>query len=672
MKRAIAVGTVLLLLSLAAHAEQPKLLFDEAHEERNTLSLERAMQLDPDHPDWHLFDSMAQDLATSYQLDRGTAKLSQAVLEGYRILVISAPLAGFSDTEVEEVERFVRSGGGLLILADSDIDSKINDLAAPFGIRFLGNGVISSASTGEDVNSYVVASDHCVSSNVTVFAGNWGAAIDSYAAASVLLRTSNDTWYDADINGEYDPGESRGPFVTGVALEYGAGRVVALSDNAFIDDYWDSAEGNRKLFINAIEWLARLCDRPTDANNAVSTEIPGLDYVGNPHLAAFPDGSGMELARSVYDLQAWHGRLYIGAGEREMNAGPVPVVSYDPAPGQFDEEFVVDEEVILDYVACGERLYIPGSDATESWDSGNIYFHDGAGWTKRRTLDGAIHVFDAAEFDGLLFASGMAVTSQDPLLGGGAIYVSKDLGESWERELWLATGIAGLDVYDPIRPDVSGFTELLEFNGKLYAYGFGLPHLYVYEEGEGFVYVDVDLFPGVLTRTGMTCDSLPATEALIAPPDTTAKEWGRIYEELGICIQGRIHAPVEYGQRLVYVGRTDYIGHLNFHSVDDHYLFAASQFQPEMIEQLQMPLPDQAPRDLLVLQDMLYMLTTRQRGDEFETRIYTTTDLRNWEEVASFEFDAPAYSFEYLSGWIYIGFGGENSGSGCIYRLAIP
>ncbi|MFC2081557.1 glycoside hydrolase TIM-barrel-like domain-containing protein [Candidatus Bipolaricaulota bacterium] len=645
------------------------ILFDEAHRERNTISFDRATELNPDHPEHCLFGHMAEELSASYQLDRATDGVTRDVLEKYRVLIISAPRGGFEDEEVQEVETFVRSGGGLLILGDAGIGAPINELAAPFGIHFLEDGLLRFSSGEEDVPSYVAtASDHCVTSGIEVFSGNWGTAIDSSEGTTILLQTSHDAWHDANDDGVLNLGEAEGPFVTGVALEYGEGRIVALSDNAFVDDYWDSVEGNRRLFTNAIDWLAGLCDHPTDEENAVSKEIPGLGYVGNPHLTAFPDGSGMELARAVYDLQAWNGRLYIGAGEREMNAGPVPVISYDPITDQFSEEFVVDEEVILDYVASDDRLYIPGSDATESWDSGNIYVNGGSGWTKHRTLDGAIHVFDAAEFDGLLFAAAMTVTSQDPLLGGGSIYVSEDLGESWERELWLATGVAGVEVYDPARPDVSGFTELFEFKDRLYAYGYGLPHLYVYEEGKGFVFVDVDMFPGVLTSTGVTCESLPATEALLAPPDTTAGEWGRIYEELGICIDGRIHAPVEYGDKLVYVGRSDYI-HQNFHSIDEHYLFAATQLKPGMIEQVQMPHPGQAPRDLLVLEDTLYLLTTQESGDTFETGIYRTSDLSNWEEVEAFEFDAPAYSFEHLGGYIYIGFGGEGSGSGCIYRL---
>jgi len=401
-------------------------------------------------------------------------------------------------------------------------------------------------------------------------------------------------------------------------------------------------------------------------------DVAGLEFVGSPLRDTYPDEDDLALARSVYDLQVWDGRLYIGAGEREMNVGPVPVISYDPVVDEFVEEFVVDEEVILDYVATDERLYIPGSDATESWDSGNIYIHNGTEWTKRRTLDHAIHVFDAAEFEGLLFAAGMAVTGRDPLLGGGAIYVSEDLGQTWDRELWLATGAAGMEAYDPERPDVSGFTELFRFHDKLYAYGFGMPHLYVYEEDEVFAHVTVNVFPGVLTKNGMPCDSLPATEALIVSPGAPAEEWKRTYDELGVCIQGRIHAPVEYGEWLVYIGRIDFVGQQKGkHSLDDHYLFAATEFESGMIEQVQVP-AGLLPRDLLVIQDTLYLLTTELSGDAYETGIYRTTDLDRWEEVVAFKFMAPAYSFEYLQGHIYVGFGGESPASGCIYRLQSP
>ncbi len=58
--------------------------------------------------------------------------------------------------------------------------------------------------------------------------------------------------------------------------------------------------------------------------------------------ARYPSGPQV-YARNVWDLQAYKGRLYIGAGNSSnrgppaSNSGPVPVNSYDPASGQFQQ-----------------------------------------------------------------------------------------------------------------------------------------------------------------------------------------------------------------------------------------------------------------------------------------------------------------------------------------------
>ena len=259
------------------------ILFDEAHRERNTISSDRASELEPAHPEYRLFGRMAEDLSQIHQLDWGTGELARDVLEDYRLLIISAPLDRFGEEEIEQVEAFVKSGGGLLVLGDSHIGPPVNDLLRPFGIHLLEDGVIRSTSGGpdpEDVASYVSTANHCVTDGISVFSGNWGTAIDSTGEATVLLRSGADVWHDADADGNQDSAEVEGPFATGAALEYGEGRVVVLSDNVFIDWAWDGFESHRILFKQAIEWLLGLCDYSAAAVSEHFSETLVLDDFG--------------------------------------------------------------------------------------------------------------------------------------------------------------------------------------------------------------------------------------------------------------------------------------------------------------------------------------------------------------------------------------------------------
>ncbi|MBN1859741.1 caspase family protein [Candidatus Bipolaricaulota bacterium] len=309
------------------------ILFDEAHQERNTLLPERAEQLNPERPDNHLFKRLAEDLSVELQLDRGVTELSRDLLVGYRVLVISAPKQAFTEAEIREVEAFVRGGGGLLVLGDSHIGPEISELTEPFDITFLSQDVISSASGGrkpQNVPAGFFARDHAVTQGVVDFSTDWGTAIDSYGDATVLLRTDADSWHDTANEGVRDPGESGGPFVLGVALEYGSGRVVALSDNNFLDHAWDTLSGNKTLLMNAIEWLSEGSRRLViddfedgDMTTAIGLEWGGFAWGGGSL------GSPMRIERSQDGaslLLDMAGEVGIGAHSR---LGEIDCSAYD-------------------------------------------------------------------------------------------------------------------------------------------------------------------------------------------------------------------------------------------------------------------------------------------------------------------------------------------------------
>ncbi|MDP6702364.1 MAG: hypothetical protein QGH25_22100, partial [Candidatus Latescibacteria bacterium] len=151
----------------------------------------------------------------------------------------------------------------------------------------------------------------------------------------------------------------------------------------------------------------------------------GHDRLGPPPVVA----NAAHYPRNVWDMQLWQGKIYLGHGnssnrEPALNAGPVPVVYYDPADGRFAAEFVVDEEQIDRFRLIDGLLYIPGHDPRESWDWGNFYRRDPEGWKKMRTLPRVIHTYDLLAFRDTLFAANG--TTQ-----GGAVARSADGGQTW-------------------------------------------------------------------------------------------------------------------------------------------------------------------------------------------------------------------------------------------------
>ena len=113
-----------------------------------------------------------------------------------------------------------------------------------------------------------------------------------------------------------------------------------------------------------------------------------------------PTADKAEAARKINELMLFEGRLYLGHGDWYKNSGPTDVISYDFAKKKFVKEHTVQDEAIHRYRRYGKRLFLPGTDATESWEFGNLYVHSASAWKKYRTIPRGLHVFDFAEYAG--------------------------------------------------------------------------------------------------------------------------------------------------------------------------------------------------------------------------------------------------------------------------------
>ncbi|MFV1958213.1 MAG: hypothetical protein ACC662_02245, partial [Planctomycetota bacterium] len=192
-------------------------------------------------------------------------------------------------------------------------------------------------------------------------------------------------------------------------------------------------------------------------------EAPALELesLGIPATRSQVEGHRINVLR-FYD-----GRLYVGTGDATVNTGPTDVLVFDPARGRFSTETTVDDEAILRFRVLDGRLVVPGVDATESWEFGNVYVREEGDWTKHRTIPHAIHVLDVAAYTGRWYAAtGHYVEpKKGEMIADGAIFSSGDRGATWRMEaLTPAT-----------RTTVFRFGSLAVFREKLYAF----PYAYV-------------------------------------------------------------------------------------------------------------------------------------------------------------------------------------------------
>jgi hypothetical protein len=312
-------------------------------------------------------------------------------------------------------------------------------------------------------------------------------------------------------------------------------------------------------------------------------------------------------ARNVWDMQVYQGRIYLGHGnssnfQPSPNAGPIPVIYYEPDTGQFVEEYTVDEEQIDIFRVIDGQLFIPGHDPRGS-SNGNFYYLNESSWTKVSTIPGVYHTYDIASFDGKLFTANG--TTQP-----NSIQVSSDEGDTWQVAL-AATGRV---------------RQFFEFQGKLYAMKWIRNTNQSTKNG-------IDVYNGTQFVNANTAGS-----AMLPDYD----------EYLGLMV--RIN---QFQEQLVYIG--------SLYGVNDHQWAPTGLYvAPELNQarRVTLPEPEALPYDILIRDDTIYVLAAvQQPSGGYTILVYTSNDLDTWQELFRFSASTFARSFEEYQGSFYFGLG---------------
>jgi hypothetical protein len=254
--------------SLLAPPLRPRILFDEAHQERNTMLFKRALRLAPsltdNHPYWLYFGAYREAVQNELLIDvNESGELTDDLLRGYDVVFLADPLAHaldghpFTSAEIATVQRFVGAGGGLLVLGDAGVSSDVNHLTSAFGIEFDGRAVYSHHPTGGPGDFSVTGlKPSALTNRYEEYVMSWGASLRLGPRATALAETGADTWQDQDGNSAQDVDERSGPFT--VLASSSIARVVCLADNNFQHDpaWGGTGSVNAPVLTRILKWLA--------------------------------------------------------------------------------------------------------------------------------------------------------------------------------------------------------------------------------------------------------------------------------------------------------------------------------------------------------------------------------------------------------------------------------
>jgi Family of unknown function (DUF6421) len=250
---------------MPAPPKTARVLFDEAHSEAWTIRPEVAREIQPAHPaDSSLAAAAgalgARDFDVAANADRA---LDAETLSGVDVLVIAHPsdpkwehtVNGASPrltvAEIEAIDAFVRAGGGLIVLAETEQDkygNNLNELLARFAVS-VENATVQDYEHHLGAPSWVLGRLEPTSGP----GPDLLARVDSacfYRAGT--LAVSDGAQVIASTHETADPPSA--PLAA--VAEHGEGRVAVLADSDLFGDDCFGALDHSDLWLNLVYWTA--------------------------------------------------------------------------------------------------------------------------------------------------------------------------------------------------------------------------------------------------------------------------------------------------------------------------------------------------------------------------------------------------------------------------------
>ena len=241
-----------------------RVLVDESHRQAWSLRPEVAAVMSPANPADSSYALAAERLrGAGFEVRaQTTGMLTAEVLADVDVLVLphcstdeweSTVGSGdpmYADTEVAAIESFVRAGGGLVILAETEQAKYGNNLAAiaeRFGVEIVNSTVQDPTHRFNDVSTWPLL-DFTPAGGSDVFAGVTSACV--YRAG--YLKAPEGAFVFARTHATAAP--SGVAVIAGV--EAGAGRVIVAADSDFVGDDSIGDLDHARLWQQVVTWTA--------------------------------------------------------------------------------------------------------------------------------------------------------------------------------------------------------------------------------------------------------------------------------------------------------------------------------------------------------------------------------------------------------------------------------
>jgi hypothetical protein len=201
-----------------------------------------------------------------YEMSRLNSPIDNHTLRNCDVLIVKVPTSRYTPDEIAPIERFVKTGGGLLLIGEHtnvfNTGTYINDIAEIFGFRFCYDCLFDiDMIFTQRFNLPVVPHpmiqnmpplNFAVSCSISPGKGLGRAVIRSMGMKNLPADYHASNFYPQ----VEDQTEMRyGAFVQLWAIRHGAGRVAAFTDSTIFSNFATFEPGKTELMLGMLEWL---------------------------------------------------------------------------------------------------------------------------------------------------------------------------------------------------------------------------------------------------------------------------------------------------------------------------------------------------------------------------------------------------------------------------------
>lgn len=287
--------------------------FDESHSETWTVSRESAVAASPMRPEYSFYGHLADLLQIS--LECKTVRItewSRAALAGINVLIIAHPSSSemetpacsgspiFTDEELQDLDKFIESGGGLIWLHEYSAKTwgtNLEELVQHFGIA-LNNDTVRASKTDDQPH---LLAQHFVCSTIC-----------DHPATTDVHRVSYHRGCSLTLSGPATPLilAPEGEVVAAVSHK-GTGRIGVVGDSDWLSIPHVGHFDNLKIFTQLVQWAGtrNLISPPKNERPVVSAAqlLKDKSYSFrergfNLDLASIPQAPVIHADSTMFDL----------------------------------------------------------------------------------------------------------------------------------------------------------------------------------------------------------------------------------------------------------------------------------------------------------------------------------------------------------------------------------